>query len=63
MTRIMKECPLSCVMFASHRNVFFPVVLYGFVFGLAHRMTVSADRALRKLLGQRGSKRRREKST
>jgi len=61
----MKECPLICVMFVSHRKCvfFFLVVLYGFVFGLAHRMTVSADRALRKLLGQRGRKRRREKNT
>ena len=42
---------------------FSPVVLYGFVFGLAHRVTVSADRELRNLLGQRGSKRGQEKST
>ena len=52
-----------CNICQSPKCHFFPVVLYGYIFGLAHRTTASANRALRKILGQRGSKRGREKST
>jgi len=43
-----------CNICESLKCVFFPtVVLYGYVFGLEHRTTESANRALRKMLGER----------